>query len=46
MVKTMTDETVQDVYDSMSEKQKNVLHFMVGQALEQAQSEKQLILSH
>jgi hypothetical protein len=27
-------ETIQDVYDSMSEKQKNVLHYMLGQALE------------
>jgi HK97 family phage prohead protease len=30
------DETVQDVYDSMSDKQKQVLHFMVGQALEES----------
>jgi hypothetical protein len=30
------DETVQDVYDSMNEKQKQVLHFMVGEALESA----------
>lgn len=29
-------ETVQDVYDSMSEKQKNVLHYMIGEALESA----------
>jgi hypothetical protein len=28
------DETVQDVYDSMTDKQKEVLHFMLGQALE------------
>lgn len=28
------EETVQDVYDSMSAKQKEVLHFMVGQAFE------------
>lgn len=28
------EETVQDVYDSMNEKQKDVLHYMVGQALE------------
>jgi Phage capsid family len=30
------DETVQDVYDSMTDKQKQVLHFMLGQALESA----------
>jgi HK97 family phage prohead protease len=29
-------ETIQDVYDSMSDKQKEVLHFMLGQALEGA----------
>ena len=29
--------TVQDVYDSMNEKQKQVLHYMVGQALEAAE---------
>lgn len=28
------EETVQDVYDSMSQKQKDVLHYMLGQALE------------
>jgi HK97 family phage prohead protease len=28
------EETVQDVYDSMSQKQKDVLHFMLAQALE------------
>ena len=28
------DETIQDVYDSMSDKQKNVLHYMLGQALD------------
>jgi HK97 family phage prohead protease len=33
------DETIQDVYDSMSQKQKDVLHFMVGQAIEAAQEE-------
>lgn len=27
------DETVQDVYDSMNDKQKEVLHFMLGEAL-------------
>jgi HK97 family phage prohead protease len=29
------DETVQDVYDSMNPKQKNVLHYMIGAALEE-----------
>lgn len=29
-----SDQTIQDVYDSMSEEQKQVLHYMVGQALE------------
>jgi hypothetical protein len=28
------EETIQDVYDSMTDKQKEVLHFMLGQALE------------
>jgi hypothetical protein len=28
------EETIQDVYDSMSDKQKQVLHYMLGQALE------------
>jgi HK97 family phage prohead protease len=28
------DETIQDIYDSMTDKQKEVLHFMLGQALE------------
>lgn len=31
------DETVQDVYDSMSPKQKEVLHFMLGEALSSAE---------
>jgi hypothetical protein len=31
------EETIQDVYDSMSDKQKQVLHFMLGQALEDAE---------
>lgn len=30
------DETIQDIYDSMNTKQKDVLHFMLGQALETA----------
>lgn len=33
------DETIQDVYNSMNEKQKQVLHFMIGEALEAAQGE-------
>lgn len=35
-----TDEevTIQDVYDSMTEKQQEVLHFMIGEALESAES--------
>lgn len=33
------DETVQDVYDSMSDKQKQVLHYMLGEAIEAAKSE-------
>ncbi len=28
------DETIKDIYDSMNEKQKEVLHYMVGQAIE------------
>jgi len=31
------DETVQDVYDSMNDKQKNVVAFLVGEALESVQ---------
>ena len=31
-----SDETLQDVYDTMTDKQKNVLHYMLGQALESA----------
>jgi hypothetical protein len=30
------DETVADVFDTLNEKQKNVVYFMIGQALEQA----------
>ncbi len=30
------DETVQDVYDSMNQKQKDVLHFMIGQAIDES----------
>jgi hypothetical protein len=30
------EETVQDIYDSMSDKQKDVLHYMIGAALEGA----------
>jgi hypothetical protein len=32
------DDTVQDVYDSMDEEQKNVLHYMIGAALDSASS--------
>jgi Phage capsid family len=35
------EETIQDVYDSMNEKQKQVLHYMVGQALEGAEDLQQ-----
>jgi hypothetical protein len=31
------DETVEDIYNSMTEKQKTVLHFMVGEALDGAE---------
>lgn len=30
------EETVQDVFDSMSEKQKNVVYYMIGEAVDQA----------
>jgi HK97 family phage prohead protease len=33
------NETIQDVYDSMTDKQKEVLHFMLGQALETKQTD-------
>jgi hypothetical protein len=33
------EETVQDVYDSMTDKQKQVLHYMLGQALETTEGE-------
>lgn len=33
------EETVQDVYESMSEKQKQVLHYMIGEALASAEAE-------
>lgn len=29
-------ETIQDIYDSMNQKQKDVLHFMIGQAIDSA----------
>lgn len=32
------DDTLEDVYNSLSEKQKNVVHFMIGAALEAAQN--------
>ena len=34
--------TVQEVYDSMSEQQKEVVHFMVGAAVEEAKTEKKV----
>jgi hypothetical protein len=41
------EETIQDVYDSMSDKQKQVLHYMLGQALESAdESMKQDNVDH
>ena len=33
---TDEDETIKDVFDSMTEKQKNVVYFMVGEAIEQS----------
>jgi len=33
------EETVQDVYDSMDQKQKDVLHFMVGEAIQATKDE-------
>jgi HK97 family phage prohead protease len=33
------EETIQDIYDSMTDKQKQVLQFMVGQAIEDTQQE-------
>ena len=36
-----SDKTVQDVIDSMSEEQKNVLYFLVGQAVEGKDGEKE-----
>lgn len=33
------EKTVKDVYDSLSEEQKNVVHFMIGQALEAVAAE-------
>ena len=35
------EETIKDVYDSMSDKQKEVLHYMVGKALEESGKEDQ-----
>jgi HK97 family phage prohead protease len=32
-------ETIQDVYDTMNDKQKQVLHYMLGQALQEADTE-------
>lgn len=33
------EETIQDIYDSMTDKQKNVLHYMVGEAISEANNE-------
>jgi HK97 family phage prohead protease len=33
------DETIADIYDSMTEKQKDVLHYMIGEAISAAESE-------
>ncbi|MET0786069.1 MAG: caudovirus prohead protease [Paenisporosarcina sp.] len=35
------EETIQDIYDSMTDKQKQVVHYMLGQALESAGNEVQ-----
>lgn len=40
------DETVQDVYDSMDAKQQEVLHYMVGEALEQGKSDGGSVVKH
>lgn len=36
--KTESEKTVQDVFDSMTEEQKNVCYFLIGKALEEKQS--------
>ena len=35
------DKTVQDVYDSLTDEQKQVVHFMIGSAIEEVKSEMQ-----
>ena len=40
-VKAESEETVQDVWDTLSEKQKTVVYAMIGQALEEQQNNKQ-----
>lgn len=40
------DATVQDVYDSMSSEQQDVLHYFIGVALEQAANAQHSALSH
>lgn len=40
------EETVKDVFDSMSEKQKNVVYFMIGQALENKDNKEEDDVSH
>jgi hypothetical protein len=34
------DSTVQEVFDTLSEKQKNVVYFMIGQALEESSHDR------
>lgn len=40
-VKPESEETVQDVWDTLSEKQKTVVYALIGQALEEQENEKQ-----
>lgn len=44
--KSGDEPSVKDVYDSMSEEQKNVVHFMVGAALEDAAAHSSEDISH
>jgi hypothetical protein len=41
-----TEETLQDVYDAMSEKEKEVVHYMIGAAIEQAENEHDKGVKH
>jgi hypothetical protein len=36
---TLTEETIADIYDTMDEKQKDVLHYLVGEAMGEAEAE-------